>query len=307
MPRYPRVAADKLRQEAALIAKADELHAASDVDALFALLEGADTSDDEIAWRVARAHHDKAEDSAEVAGDAARREQLLRDGLAIAEAAKDASGSGYSLKWYAILLGRLGDFLPTKEKVGNSFKIKDGAYEGSGVRLMGFNTLESYGPVHRWGSWSTKDLYALAAASKNYAAGREWTCTTSGEKEGYGRLLIDCPDAAEALILVGHAHAFSMKGEAASELLRAQERAQRARRGMWAKGVPQSIVTSVHSSDEGKRGGYNRSVDSSSGESSVREHSQNYAVCEEVCEDGGSCLVYVPFAQRYRNKPDCLK
>ena len=107
-----------------LIAKADELHAASDVDALFALLEGADTSDDEIAWRVARAHHDKAEDSAEVAGDAARREQLLRDGLAIAEAAKDASGSGYSLKWYAILLGRLGDFLPTKEKVGNSFKIK---------------------------------------------------------------------------------------------------------------------------------------------------------------------------------------
>ena len=190
---------------------------------------------------------------------------------------------------------------------GDSFKIRDGAYEGSGVRLVGFNTLESYGPVHRWGSWSAVDLYALAAASKNYAAAREWTCTTSGEKEGYGRLLIDCPDAAEAMILVGHAHAFSMEGEAATDLLGAQERAQRARRGIWAKGVPQSIVTSLHSSDEGKRGGYNRSVSSSSGESSVREHRENYAVCEEVCEEGGSCLVYVPFAQRYRNKPDCLK
>ena len=111
--------------KAALIARADELHGASEVDALFALLEGADASDDELAWRIARAHHDKAEDSAEVAGNAALKEKLLRAGLAIAETAKDASGSGYSLKWYAILLGRLGDFLPTKEKVGNSYKIKE--------------------------------------------------------------------------------------------------------------------------------------------------------------------------------------
>ena len=110
---------------AELIARADELHAASEVDALFELLEGADAADDELAWRMARAYHDKAEDSAEVAGNAALKEKLLREGLALAEAAKDASGSGYSLKWYAILLGRLGDFLPTKEKVGNSYKIKE--------------------------------------------------------------------------------------------------------------------------------------------------------------------------------------
>lgn len=108
-----------------LISRADELHAASDVDALFELLQDADTSNSELAWRVARAHHDKAEDSEEVAGDAARKEKLLRDGLAVAEAAMQASKSGYALKWYAILLGRLGDFLPTKEKVGNSYKIKD--------------------------------------------------------------------------------------------------------------------------------------------------------------------------------------
>jgi len=112
-------------ETAELITRADALHAANDVDGLFELIKDADTSDDEIAWRVARAHHDKAEDSAEAARDAVLKERLLRDGLAIAEAAKDASGSGYSEKWYAILLGRLGDFLPTKEKVGNSYKIKE--------------------------------------------------------------------------------------------------------------------------------------------------------------------------------------
>lgn len=107
-----------------LVEEADRLHAAKEVDALFDLLAGADASDDELAWRIARAHHDKAED---LVGDDARKEQLLREGLSIAEDAKErgAGGNGYVLKWYAILLGRLGDFLPTKEKVANSYKIKD--------------------------------------------------------------------------------------------------------------------------------------------------------------------------------------
>ena len=119
-------------KEESLIDRADALHAAKDVQALFDLLSGEDPkSDDEIAWRMARAHHDLAE---EIVGDDARKEQLVRDGLAIAEAAKDASGSGFSLKWYAILLGRLGDFLPTKEKVSNSFKIKE-ALEASAALL----------------------------------------------------------------------------------------------------------------------------------------------------------------------------
>lgn len=119
-------------EEESLIARADALHAAKDVQGLFDLLSGEDpTSDDELAWRIARAHHDLAE---EIVGDDSRKEQLVRDGLAIAEAAKDASGSGFALKWYAILLGRLGDFLPTKEKVANSFKIKE-ALEASAALL----------------------------------------------------------------------------------------------------------------------------------------------------------------------------
>ena len=60
---------------------------------------------------------------------------MLRDGLAIAEGLKDGRrGGGYALKWYAILLGRLGDFLPTKEKVGNSYKIKE-SLEGAAELL----------------------------------------------------------------------------------------------------------------------------------------------------------------------------
>jgi len=107
--------------KAELIRRDEELRAINDVSGSFALFIDADVSDEDLAWRVARAHHDMAE---ETVGDDGKREQLLRDGLAIAEAAK-ATGSGYALKWYAILLGRLGDFLPTKEKVANSFKIKE--------------------------------------------------------------------------------------------------------------------------------------------------------------------------------------
>lgn len=119
---------------AELIATADALHAANDHDALFDLLKGADTQDVDLAWRIARAYHDKAEESAAAAADKALKEALLRDGLSIAEASKEATGSGYALKWYGILLGRLGDFLPTKEKIGNSYKIKE-ALEGAAALL----------------------------------------------------------------------------------------------------------------------------------------------------------------------------
>ena len=102
----------------------DALHASNQIDALFEMLVSADATDDELAWRIARAHHDKAE---ELPSEDKQREKLLREGLAVAEASMERTGgsNGYALKWYAILLGRLGDFLPTKEKVANSYKIKE--------------------------------------------------------------------------------------------------------------------------------------------------------------------------------------
>ena len=121
----------------ALIEEADALHSARNNDAVFDLLAGADVTDDELAWRIARAYHDKAE---EITADAPARELLLREGLAVAEAAKERSAGastashGYALKWYAILLGRLGDYLPTKEKVANSYQIKE-ALEASAALL----------------------------------------------------------------------------------------------------------------------------------------------------------------------------
>ena len=82
-----------------LISLADALHAENKPEELFAALEGADTNDVELAWRVCRAHHDVAE---ELVSDPTRRERLLRDGLALAEATlKSSHESGPVLKWYA--------------------------------------------------------------------------------------------------------------------------------------------------------------------------------------------------------------
>ena len=84
---------------------------------------------------------------------------------------------------------------------GDSFKFKSGPYKGRGVRLAGYNTLESYGPVHRWGSWTAAELYAIARTSKDRASERIWQCTTDGSGGGYGRVLVDCPGVAEHLVL----------------------------------------------------------------------------------------------------------
>lgn len=120
------VAADSAAAErtpaSSMINTADELHADKQVRQLFELLKDADASDDNLAWRMARAHHDMAEESV---GDTARREQLLREGLTIAEASQVRCRSGPALKWYAILLGRLGDYLPKEEKIANSFIVKE--------------------------------------------------------------------------------------------------------------------------------------------------------------------------------------
>ena len=45
---------------------------------------------------------------------------------------------------------------------GDSFRILEGPLKGTKARLAGFNTLESYGPVHQWGGWHAKELYAIA-------------------------------------------------------------------------------------------------------------------------------------------------
>ena len=197
---------------------------------------------------------------------------------------------------------------------GDSFKFFSGPYQGKGTRLQGYNTLESYGPVHRWGQWTAEELYALAKSSSKVAASREWTCTTDGKEDHYHRILVDCPDLAAEMARQGHGMAYAVEGSKASPaVLAAQAEAMQAKRGMWAKGTTNGVITSLHAvGEDGPRDtrAYNRIVDTRTGEALKREHHDRYETCQEVCieTDGtSSCMVYVPFENRYRNKAECLR
>ncbi len=207
-----------------------------------------------------------------------------------------------------------GEKLRVRWSDGDSFKFLDGPYKGSGVRLMGYNTLESYGPVHRWGSWTGEELYDIARRSKYVAGSQVWACTTEGDLDAYNRVLVSCPGVVEEMIRVGFAHVFSIDEPADERMLKLQRKAQRKKWGIWEKGVPTAIVTSLHSADEVGRDGelkdpvYNRVVDSTTGMSTTLAHSTIYDICQEVCVDGtDACMTYVPFEKRYRGKPDCLR
>lgn len=192
---------------------------------------------------------------------------------------------------------------------GDTFKILEGPKTGTRARLSGFNTLEDYGPVHRWGGWTHRELYALSKRAGDVAAEGAWTCTSDGEADSYGRLLVSCPDVMDALLRQGLAMAFSVEGPASEAALSAQQEAQQARRGMWEKGVPEGLITSAHSAEEGS--GYNRVVDTRTGEASKRPHGDRYESCEEVCVGEGttqSCLVHVPYESRYgKKRAACLR
>lgn len=198
---------------------------------------------------------------------------------------------------------------------GDSFKIKEGPRKGMGTRLVGYNTLEAYGPVHQWGEWTAQELFELAKASSQVAASTEWECTTDGDVDGYSRLLVKCPKLAPEMARVGHGLAYAVDGEKVEpEVLAAQAEAMKAKRGMWAKGTTNGVITSLHSvGEDGEDGGpeaYDRVVDTRTGAALKRKHAERYESCQNVCleTDGQkSCMVYVPFEHRYRGKPDCLR
>ncbi len=192
---------------------------------------------------------------------------------------------------------------------GDSFDFSSGQYQGHGTRLVGFNTLEAYGPVHRWGGWTREELYDIAKSGARFAAAKEWACTTDGNQDAYGRLLVDCPQLAVEGCASGEAMAYSVEGRPPKPVLYAMQDAQHFKRGMWAKGVPEGLITALHSRDEDKQGKYktsvNRVLNTRTGEALLRKHMDNYQSCEEVCLLG-SCMVYVPYEHRYKDQPPCL-
>ena len=197
---------------------------------------------------------------------------------------------------------------------GDSFKIKEGERKGMGTRLVGYNTLEAYGPVHQWGEWTADELFALAKDSSHVAAATEWNCTSDGKLDGYHRLLVRCEKLAMEMARAGHGLAYAVDGEKPDpEVVAAQAEAIKARRGIWEKGSTNGIITSLHS--VGEDGGdepsaYNRVVDTRTGAALKRMHTDKYESCQNVCleTDGQkSCMVYVPFKHRYRGQPDYLR
>jgi len=182
---------------------------------------------------------------------------------------------------------------------GDTFKVVE---TGASARLDGYNTLENYGPIHRFGPGVT-ELFQTSERSTAVATSQEWRCSTQPGGGGYGRSRVACPDLASHLVREGLAHVFTVGKNADLELLGLQAQAIKAQLGMWAQGAPNGIVTSVHSVDEkpGQMSTYNRVVSTVSGLSEKRVHSEVIPPCRWVCHDG-SCLLYVPYSQRYGDK-----
>lgn len=169
---------------------------------------------------------------------------------------------------------------------GDSFRVLSGDLAGAKARLAGYNTLESYGPVHQWGSWTTKELFVMAKMATMHARKGIWECTSDGSVDTYGRMLVDCSGLAEDLIRRGMAHVLTINDEGGKPaLVAAQQEAIAAKRGLWSHGVPGYILTSIHSAEEdvNGKGTYNRLVSTLDGHSVKWRHSVKHSECARVC------------------------
>lgn len=193
---------------------------------------------------------------------------------------------------------------------GDSFTVLDGALAGTRTRLAGFNTLESFGPAHKWGAWDPHELYVVAKEATLNARRGTWHCTTDGKTDGYGRMLMHCQDLIDDDIRKGLAHAYSVNEQPASEHeLQLMRLAQAEKRGMWAKGIPPFVLTSTHSADEGAGAEtYNRLISTVDGHTEKWKHQDIYKDCQWICHTGGACMLHVYFKNRFGpTQAACLK
>jgi endonuclease YncB( thermonuclease family) len=169
---------------------------------------------------------------------------------------------------------------------GDSFRVLKGRNKGAKARLAGFNTLETHGAVHQWGTWKIRELYHIAKMATLHARKGSWSCESDGKTDTYGRLLAWCQSLAVDQVRRGFAHAMSINDDPAKpEVLAAQREAILNKRGMWAHGVPEFVLTSLHSAEEDVegRGTYNRLVSSEDGHSIKWKHNDTYEECSTVC------------------------
>ncbi len=177
--------------------------------------------------------------------------------------------------------------VPVHFNDGDSFRVLAGDYKDAKARLFGYNTLESYGAVHQWGGWTAKELYVLAKMGTYNGRDGVWECETDGNTDTYGRILVWCPKLAEDQIRKGYAHVMSIDDNPGKpELVAAQKHAIAAKRGIWAHGVPDYVLTSLHSKEEdvSGHGTYNRLISTVDGHSVKWRHDTRYAECDRVCD-----------------------
>ena len=108
-----------------LISNSDVKHEADDYSATFELLKQAEeleANNFEVIWRLARVHFDFSDNSED--------ETVISDnfylGLDYAKKAlelDDSRAEGH--KWYGILIGKVGELEGTKQKILNSYEVKD--------------------------------------------------------------------------------------------------------------------------------------------------------------------------------------
>ena len=115
-----------------------------------------------------------------------------------------------------------GKVYPVYYNDGDTFRPLAGPWRGRPARLAGFNTLESYGPTHRWGDWTYKELFVNAKQATYSARRRIWNCKVDdAEKDGYGRILAICLDLGIDHIRNGYAHAYTIDKPADWRLIQA--------------------------------------------------------------------------------------
>ena len=133
----------------------DNLNDAKDFDGAFALLEllaGEYGSDVEYLWRRARHHFNVSDNTT----DEALIEQELYRGLEFARAALAAdSSSSWAHGYHGILIGRVGEIEGTKQKIINSYAVRDNT-----MRAIALDP-EYAGWQHVMGRWH----YALSDLS----------------------------------------------------------------------------------------------------------------------------------------------
>jgi endonuclease YncB( thermonuclease family) len=181
---------------------------------------------------------------------------------------------------------------------GDSLNIESGQYSGSGARIAGYNTLEAYGNVQRWGDWSYEGLAAVRSRSKDLARSRTWECSNTRRSGGFDRILLDCESLRDQMVGQGLAHLFTIHERLPSSAVEAQAAARAQALGMWAHGVPEQVLTSVTSTADGYSRTFDRYVDPVTGQAERAFHDESYETCAEVCRYG-SCMLYIPQDRRF--------